>query len=211
MTATIKQMTNQAATRVTTTADVPKRGASDPGEGEPAAKKMCELDQQFVASVIGPAIDKSVVDGKWCTEGPVDWREWRVPYHETCGRWMAAGRALPHSDQDRRAALLETFLCHLSRGNYTGSVEVQLFVHSVILEDLRSRTSGTIHTWFDLIAESRSAGPLRHGIANQIHADRYRRLCSRLQKDIGERHTPVVGNHLLWSSGRVYGIDELVW
>ena len=211
-------MTNQTATSVTTTtADVPKRGAADPGEGEPATKrqdpavKVCILDQLFVDGVVRPNIDESVFGGKWCTEGPVDWREWRVAYHETCARWWIAGRASPHTDRERGLALLETFICNLSRGNCTGSVEVQLFVHSVILADIQSRSSGIISAWFDLIAESDTNGPRRHGIVDGMRAERYRRICYRIVKDLDERRTPVVGTHLLWTSGRVYGIDELVW
>jgi hypothetical protein len=150
-------------------------------------KEEAKRPSNFVESVVKRVIHKSVVDLPVCMGGvPINWAMWEKHYKEDMPLIIS------------ECKLLAAFVTNLKNGEYIGSFETQLWVHTVILNDILSCSSGYLKRIIGGVMELRKL-------------DDDLRWCQVLDKVLWclrNRSTPVVGKWLLWGSGNRFGIDD---
>ena len=181
-------------------------------------------DKKFVDEVVREVINAEVIDAKVSEFGErLDWATWRRPYEEAAD--VPAGppvekkkkeelgpettRAKTAEQHDRFAAqavmLLRVFIDDIIYGDRRASPEIQLWVHSMILAALYSRSLRD-----KIVARVKDLQKMYAAVDKAVSIGA--KICDRILQDLRNLHTPLIGTHeLLWTAltDMIYGIDEL--
>lgn len=174
------------------------------GKGEATCKTEKQLDEEWATAIAEKLISQHAYNKKWTLGGPIKWGMWRHVYEKTVERFKAHGEA--HLVEKPLYALFSTWAGHVAKASYSfiGSFELQLWIHSVILEDLQCMSPGKARGQMEMLGKLRDSNFSK----STGNGKDFATICDAAIKFIKDRNSPLVGGkEFLWGGGERFAID----